>query len=546
MDSSLLLIDLLGAAALLLFGLRLLKSGVGRAFGARLRQVLASGTRNRVTAFATGLAATLALQSSTAVAMMISSFVAQDLVAPAMAQAILLGANVGTALVAKVLSLDLHWLAPALILTGVVLGSGPSQRRRSSGEIVSGVGLMLLSLRLMAEATEPMRQSQAFTAFFGLLGNAPIVAIGLSAALAAGSASSLAIVLFTASLAAGGTLSPELCLLLVAGANLGGAVPPVLAATPEGEAARRVALFNLAVRGIGALILLVTADRLVARLPAGLDPGDLVIWMHIAFNVALAAIFLPLIGPMTRILNLLLPDKRTEAGAGPRHLDDGLLTDPPSAIAAAMRETMHVGDLVQRMLETTLAALQSNDALLCEGISRLDDEVDAAQEAVKLYVARIDGARMDDMARRQMSFILAYATDLEHVGDIVDQSLARLTVKKIERQLRYSPEGLSEIEDLFRATIDHLQLAQRVFLNSDVRLARRLMEGKVAIRRKERDSVARHMARLQSGRPETVQTTSLHMDVLRDLKRINAHLMSVAAPILEEAGQLRESRLRKG
>jgi phosphate:Na+ symporter len=547
MASTLLLIDLLGAAALLVLGLRLLKSGVNSAFGPRLRHFLSTSTRNRLTSFGAGLMTTLALQSSTAMAVMVSSFVAQGLVTSTMAQAMMLGANVGTAVVTQILSFDIHWLAPVSILTGVTIGSRRSRRARGFGEIAVGIGLMLLSLQLMAVATEPLRESRTLAVFFSLLGDAPVIALAFSAVLAAASASSLAVVLFVMSLAATGNIDTALCLLLVAGANVGGALPPVLAAASDGPVARRVAVSNLVVRAFGTLMVTLSTPWLVALAPHTASLSQLTVQAHLGFNIALAIVFLPIVGPTTRLIAKLFPDKRESAPkGGPRHLDESALSDPPSAIAAAMRETLQVGDLIEKMLDTTLIALKNNDELLCQTVFQLDDEVDAIQEAIKLYLARIDTTATDLAARRQASNVLDYAINLEHVGDIIERSLARLTIKKIEKQLQYSPEGMAEIEELFRNTLNNLHLAQRVFISRDAQIARRLMEEKVTIRQMERASVERHMARLQDRRADTLQTTSLHMDVLRDLKRINGHLMSVAAPILEEAGLLRESRLRKG
>lgn len=546
MASTFLLIDLMGAAALLLWGLRLLKSGVNTTFGAQLRHFLSASTRNRFAAFGAGLVMTLALQSSTAMAVMVSSFVAQGFIVPMMAQAVMLGANVGTALVTQVLSFNIHWFASVTILVGVAIGYSQSRRSRGLSEIAIGIGLMLLSLRLMSEATQPMRESQAVATFFGLLGNAPVIAMALSATFAALSASSLAVVLFIMSLAAAGVIDVELCLLLVAGANVGGALPPLLAVAAEGGAARRVAVSNLAVRGLGALMLLLAAPWIAGSLPSGINLAQLAVQAHLGFNIALAIIFLPFIGPITQVLTRFFPDPAPASRTfGPRHLDEAALSDPPSALAAAMRETLRVGDLVEKMLDTTLVALKSNDEMLCQKVFQFDDEVDVIEEAIKLYLARIDTRNLDKGAQRQINNVLDYAMNLEHVGDIVDRSLSRLTIKKIDNHLQYSPEGMREIEELFHDTIDNLQLAQHVFINRDAQSARRLMEGKTSIRHKERASVKRHIERLQSRHPDTLQTTSLHVDVVRDLKRINAHLMSVAAPILEEAGMLRESRLRK-
>ncbi|KKC41461.1 sodium:phosphate symporter [Devosia epidermidihirudinis] len=545
MSSTILLIDLLGAAALLLWGLRMLKAGINHAFGPQLRRFLSLGTRNRFAAFGTGFVTTLGLQSSTAMAIMVSSFVAQGMVTPVMAQAVMLGANVGTSVVTQVLAFDLGWLAPAAILVGVIASGRQHRRTRGIGEAVLGAGLMLLSLKLMSEATLPMRDSEALAAFFALLGDAPIIAILLSAALAAASASSLAVVLLVMSLAAAGGIDAQLCLLLVAGANLGGALPPVLAASAEGPAARRVAVTNLVVRGLGAVILMFAIGWIVPLTSGYTNLGRLVVDAHVGFNIALAAIFLPLIGPLTRTLARVLPDKAIEGEYGPRHLDEAALADPPAALAAATRETLRIGDVVENMLEVSLGALKTNDEMLCQSIFPLDDKVDALEGAVKLYLARIDRTKMDDAETLQANAILDYAINLEHVGDIIERSLSRMTLKKIEKQLLFSEEGMQELEELYLDSIDNLQLAQGVFLSRDKRMARRLMESKVSIRHKEKISSSSHMARLQDGQIATLQTTEIHLDILRDLKRINAHLVSVAYPILEEAGMLRESRLRK-
>ncbi len=515
------------------------------AFGSELRHFLSRGTRNRWRAFGAGLVATLALQSSTATAVILASFISQGLIEAAMGQAVMLGANVGTALVTQILSFDLHWLAPLFILAGFVVRKGKSRRRRGIGEIALGLGVMLLALKLMGEATEPLRQSEAVAAFFGLMGEAPLIAMLLAAALAAISASSLAVVLFIMAIAAAGSIDASLCMLLVAGANVGGAIPPLLAVANDGLSARQVVVGNLVARAAGSLLLMIAVDPLASVLPPDIDVAALAIQTHLGFNIALAALLLPFVRPLTALVARFMPTETSEAGMGPRHLDQAALSYPPSAIAAAMRETLRVGDIVEEMLETTLRALKTNDEILCQDIFRLDDQVDSLQGAIKLYIARVERTGLDEAGRHQLDAILAYAVNLEHIGDVIERSLSRLTLKKIEKQLRYSPEGMAEIEEVFEDTINNLQLAQLVFINRDHQLARRLMEAKVAIRNKEKASVGRHMARLQQRRPETLQTTSMHMDVLRDLKRINSHIVSVATPILEEAGLLRESRLKK-
>jgi phosphate:Na+ symporter len=545
MDSTVDLLNLLGAGALLIWGLRLIKTGVLRAFGASLRRWVARGTRNRVAAALSGFLTTVALQSSTATAVITASFAVRSIVKPRMAQAVMLGANVGTAVAALVLSLDLRWVSPAMIFIGVAAFSlGHYSRAKNVGRALLGLGLMLLALQLLAGVIDPLRQVPAVVAVLGAIEQAPVLALALGAALAFIASSSLAAVLVVALFAQAGVVSPALAVVLVAGANLGGAVPPWLVSRGEGVEARRLTLTNLAVRGAGALVLVVFAAPAAALLhPLVPDPRSLVIAAHIAFNLCLVAVFLPLLDPLTRIAARLIPPTEAQA-AGPNYLDASMLETPAMALAAAGRETLRVGDLVRQMLESCFDALVRQRPDAREATSGLDDTVDRLQQAVKLYIARLDRDALSPEDVRRSDEIISYAINLEHVGDVIDRGLASAVSRKHKRQVTFSAEGLAELTALYRKTIENMTLAQTVFLTRDPELARQLVGAKVEVRQLEQRSAERHLERVREQRAETLESSTLHLDILRDLKRINSHLTSVAYPILEELGVLQESRLR--
>lgn len=544
MNSTIQLVDLLGAAALLLWGLRLVKTGILRAFGAQVRHWIAKGTGSRVSAALSGLLATLALQSSTATAVITASFAERGIVRSRMAQAVMLGANLGTALTAAILSLDLHWLGSALIFVGVVTFKlGRFERGRGVGRALLGLGLMLLALQLLGTVTLPLASSRSFVALLEGLGDAPAIALALGAGLAILSSSSLAVVLLVASLASAGTVSASLTVILVAGANLGGAVPPLLAVLREGVEARRLTGANLFVRAVGATVLTIFAAPAADALVGSVGPAQLAIAAHLAFNLAVLAIFLPLIDPVGSLMERVFPHLAAEE-TGPDYLDDASIGVPIVALSGAEREALRIGDLVKSMLERNLASLHDPDPSASGAIAQIDDRVDLLQEAVKLYLSRLDTERLDARHLRRSNEIVSYAVNLEHVGDIVGMGLSVLAAKKAREQLRFSHEGLAEIDGLYRQTIDNLRLAQTVFHTRDPALARQLVDAKVEIRRQEQVSADRHLERVRKGRVETLETSSLHLDILRDLKRINAHLASAAYPILDELGALQESRLR--
>ncbi len=545
MESTIVSINLFGAVALLLFGLSQVKSGVQRAFGARLKTGLAAGTRDGVRSFLAGLIATVALQSSTATALMIASFAERNLVAPRMAQIVLLGANVGTAMTAWIVSLGIGWLSPLLILTGVILSRGTSNARKGGGAAVVGVGLMLLSLHLIGLATEPLRASAALSAFLAMLDNAWPVALIFSALLAILASSSLAIVVLILSLAATGGISTGLIIVLVLGANLGGAVPPVLATLRSPIGARRVTIGNLIVRAIGCLVALPLAGysaQLLDILP--LSHEKLPVDAHLIFNLALAMLAWPLSRPLSALTARLLPEPGQMPDA-PSYLDEDKLSTPVAALAGASREVLAVGDLIESMLGQASAALQHADASKLAAISTLEGRVDRLQHQIKVYVSRLGQAEIGEDNRRRAMDVVDYAINLEHIGDIIEKGLLAELAKKISLGLAFSRDGHEELTRLFVITLDNLRLAQTVFATRDAALARRLVEVKEDVRRLERQSAERHLQRLRDGRAESIETSSLHLDMLRDLKRINAHIASVAHPILDDSGLLIESRIRQ-
>lgn len=544
MESTVVMINLFGAVALLLFGLAQVKDGVSRAFGARLRTGLASGTRGGFRSFVSGFVATVALQSSTATALMIASFVERDLVLPSMAQIVLLGANVGTAVTAWIVATGIEWLSPLIILIGIVLYRRSSTTKQGAGAALIGIGLMLLSLQLLSLATAPMRQSPALGAFIGLLDGALPVALIFSAVLAFVSSSSLAMVVLILSLASTGILSPALTVALVLGANLGGAIPPVMATLSGPATARRVTLGNLIVRTIGCLLVLPFAGYIGAWMQAlHFSPAKLPVDVHLLFNIALAICAWPFSTTLSNMMRRIVPnDPQTDDG--PKYLDHNALSTPVVALASATREVLGVGDLIERMLIRTENAFDNNDLAPLKEIALLEKRVDRIQQEVKIYLSKLGREGLDDENGRRSIVIIDYAINLEHIGDIIEKGLAEQVAKKIGKGLTFSDDGYRELESLFKLTIDNLRIAQTIFVTRDFNLARQLMEVKVDVRRLEKQSSERHLERLRDGRVDSLQTSSLHLDMLRDLKRINAHIVSVAHPILDESGLLIESRLR--
>jgi phosphate:Na+ symporter len=547
---TLVLLDLMGGVALLLWGLHMVQSGIMRAFGSQLRRILSTALRNRLIAFLAGVGVTALLQSSTATGLMITSFATRGLVALVPALAIMLGANVGTTLIVQALSFNISAVAPVLFLMGVAAFKlGKRTPTRDLGRVAIGLGLMLLALHILLDTLAPAEEAPGVRAMLSIITGEPILCVLIAAVLTWAAHSSAAVVLLVMPLAYSQFVAPAEALALVLGANLGSAINPLVeGSSAANPASRRLPVGNLLNRVIGVVIALPFLEPIASAL-LRLEPNTarMAADFHTAFNLALAVVFIFLLDPLARLLVHLLPEPAKSADpAAPLYLDKTAIDTPSVALACAARETLHMGDLVETMLRQSMTALMTNDRKLAAEVSQMDNAVDSLNEAVKLYVTRVTRESLDDQDGRRAMEIFSFAINLEHIGDIIDKNLMELAVKKIKNKYQFSKEGAAELQAFHKQILDNLKLASSVFINGDVKVARLLIEEKAHLRVAELAAAESHLARLREGRPETIETTSLHLDVLRDLKRIHSHICSAAYPVLEAAGELHPSRLRDG
>jgi phosphate:Na+ symporter len=259
----------------------------------------------------------------------------------------------------------------------------------------------------------------------------------------------------------------------------------------------------------------------------------------------MALLFILPLNWLATLLERMLPDQKSAVDPSvPLYLDESVIETPAVALACAARETLHMGDLVETMLRQGMTALMTNDRKLVAEVSQRDNEVDRLHEAIKLYVVKLTRDSLDEIEGRRAMEIMTLSINLEHIGDIIDKNLMELANKKIKRQFQFSKEGAAELAEFHRIIIDNLKLAFSIFLSGDVRSARQLLDEKTKIRELEMAAAESHMARLREGRPESMETSSLHLDILRDLKRIHSHICAAAYPALEAAGELQPTRLK--
>ena len=541
------LLNLLAAIALLVWGTQLVRTGILRVLGASLRNVLAKSVSNRFNAVMSGLGVTALVQSSTATALIVASFVGQGLMSLPSALAVMLGADLGTSLMAVVFSRDLSWLSPLFIFIGVVLFiARQSTTVGRVGRILIGLGLMLLALSLVSASAGVLTKAPAVKALLASLSSDLLLEITVGAVLSVLSYSSLAIVLLTATLASTGVIPIDVALGLVLGANLGSGVLAVLTTLSAKIQTRQVPLGNLMFKIIGIAIAAPFVGlwlRYVQMLVG--DLTTLVVLFHLSLNVMIGAVFIGFTQVVARWVEKLLPkpDQTTVAGRQ-RHLDPSALTTPSLAISCAVREAMHQADVVESMLTGMYRVIKHNDRKLSEELRKMDDTVDELYSDIKYYLTKISREALSDNEGRRWTDIISFTINMEQIGDIVERILIDIEDKKINPGREFSEAGITEIGDLHSRLVENLRLGMSVFLHGNVRDAQKLLEEKTRFRDLEREYASTHLGRLAVNTVQSIETSSLHLDLISDLKRINSLICSIAYPILDSAGALAPNRLR--
>lgn len=542
------LVDLAGFVALLLWGAHMVQTGVQRAFGANLRAALGRALRNRLGAFLAGLGVTSILQSSTATGLMIAGFAASGLVDLAPALAVMLGANVGTTLIVQLLSFNVAAVAPVLILIGVLMfrrDSGP--RARDVGRVFTGLGLMLLALHQLLELMTSYEDTPSLRLLLGAASASPVLNVLLAAGMTWAMHSSVAVVLLIMSLASRGVVPPLAAFALVLGANLGSAINPVLEG-PAGNdpAAKRLPVGNLLMRVAGVAVALLFLEPISREVVAYVsDNGRAVADFHTLFNLAVAAAFLPLLTPFGDLLGKALPKQIDPADPSvPIYLDPAARETPIVALGAAAREALRVSDALGEMLSGASLALSGADRRKIVETRRRDDVLDRLNLAIKAYLTSLDPDELNEQDHRRLDEILRFTMNLEQAGDVIDRSLLPHAAKRLKRGLVFTKEEQAEIIDLINRLLSNLQAASALFMTDDARIARRLAGEKVAFREAESRATTAHFERMRGGQLDAVQASALHLDLLRDMKSINSHIVAAAAyPVLEREGELLPSRI---
>jgi len=539
-------LELAAATVLLLYAVSLVKKGVEAAAGDIVARTV-GGAGGRPRAAVCGCVVAIALQSSTAVAMLAAGFAVSGALGLDTGLAVLLGADLGSALVVKILSFDLHWLAPLLVAAGGLVHLKASSRKAvEAGRAVLGIGLLLLSLQMIGHATQPLAQSPVLPSVVAFVGKDALTVMILAAFFTWALHSSVAAILLILTFAAKDIVPVDVGIPLVLGVNIGGGLIALWLTRGLPVEGRRLPLGNLLFRALfGATVF----GAFSLHAPFDWLPGETaaakLVNLHVHFNAALVLVGMASCGLMARLVQLFMPDA---AGAGDRSvhvsaLDRTLIDKPPQALAAAAREVLHMGNLIARMLEPVMTVIHAPTPEAVKTLRSIDGEIHRAHSEIKLYIAAVNrGFLTQDQSRRGIELTEA-AIHLEYAGDVVAKSLLQMAEERLEGAGAFSHDGWRELTLLHAAVSSNVRLAASLLVSPDPVIAREMVRQKEHVRRLVEESSKSHLERLRQGVAASILSSDMHLEIVRGLKEVNSLVTTMAYPRLRESGDLLESRL---
>lgn len=530
------LLHLLSAVALLVWGTHIVRTGIMRVYGANLRSVLSRSVEKKPVAFCAGIGVTALVQSSNATTMLVTSFVAQDLVALTPALVIVLGADVGTALMARVLTFDLSWLSPLLIFVGVTIFLSRKQSRVGQlGRAGIGLGLVLLALELIVTAVTPITQASGIKVIFASLTGDIMLDALIGAIFAIITYSSLAAVLLTATLTATGIISFDVALCLVIGANLGSGLLAMINNSAANAAARRVALGSLLFKLVGGVIVLPFVHVIaiqMQKLPLG--QADLVIYFHVFYNLIRCLAMVPFAEPMARFCRRIIRETpEIDTRMKLKHLEPADLEIPALGLVNATRETLRMGDVLEQMLDSWRKVVQGELREERE-LRKQADDVNILYTGIKLYLAQMPRDGLSEEESQRWAEIIEISLNLEQASDIIERMGSAVADKSLTARRAFSADGLKELDSLYQQLLSNLQLSMSVFFSRDINSARRLRRNKHRFRIMNRRYSHAHVDRLHQQNVQSIETSSLHLGLLGDMNRLNSLFCTVAYSVMNQ------------
>lgn len=541
------LISFLGALAIFIYGIRLTRWGVQLLAGDQLRPLVTALTKNRLTAAFSGAVVTMIFQSSNATVIMLVSFAASGMITLAQAMGVVLGADIGSTVVIVILAFqEIFEVALVLLIIGVAIETFfHSKRAHYLGMVFLGFGFVFFGMKLLVQTTSSLGGNHLILEVFQALGQNPgyaFLGATLFTALVQNSATTLGL---TMALSFSGLIDLETALPIVIGANVGTCAGSILASLNGNVPAKRVAFAHFFFKTVGgtlAFLLIIPYRNLVVIVEHTypMTQTTAIALAHVVFNLSLSILFLPFLNQGAWLIQKLIPEPEAvpEKKFGPQYLNPKALETPALAFAQVKREILRMAEIAADVFERTILAFEKGDKNFVQFLEEEDDKIDILDRETKFFLAKISQENLTQSQGSQQVALLTMTTDLEEIGDIINKLILELANKKIRKGYVFSEEGLDEIINFHRKVLENFHLAIAAISSDDETIARKVLRHENELSNLEEEYRLSHLQRLQKGKKETFQTTSIHLDLLSNFRRINTKITALVSSNFASRGLL--------
>ncbi len=547
---TMLIMSLLGGLVFFLYGMEKMSEGMKRTAGNRMRSILASLTKHRLIALVVGAFVTMVIQSSSATTVMLVSFVQAGLMSFTQSLGVILGANIGTTITAQLVAFKLTDYAVVMVIIGFLLRMlGKNEKMKSIGDIMLGFGILFYGMKMMSDSMAPLRTYPGFIEMMEDLEN-PFLGILAGAAFTALVQSSSATSGVVIVLAQQGLITLEAGIPMILGANIGTCVTAALASIGTDREAKRVALAHVLFNTCGVLLFAFFVPQfagLVRYIGAsfGAETARQVANAHTIFNITVGLVFLPFISLFARLILRILPDNPEEKKLDPVtwHLDDSIIATPAIALHLASEEIGRMAKILGRMHRASIVPFLTDKPqrdkvfpemlTLLQGIEMRERKINFLEEKIRRYLLDISRQELAKGQGTEVNALISQLDSMERIGDVITKQIVPLVKKKERLGVDFSKEGKEELVLYHEKVGKQLDRLMQMMTTMDVSYAKKVKKKKS--RYADFDSRLRrhHLKRMLDMKEASVETHSIHMELMDALSQINTYAADIAKKIMK-------------
>ncbi|MDU5104519.1 Na/Pi symporter [Clostridium butyricum] len=532
MDTFKILIELMGGLGLFIYGMKLMGDGLENAAGEGLKNILEKVTSNRIMGVAVGTIITAVIQSSSATTVMVVGFVNAGLMTLSQALGVIMGANIGTTITAQLVAFKLDQIAPLFVFTGAaVVMFAKAKKRVEIGNIILGFGILFTGMGAMTSAMEPISSSPQFTQLLLAVGDNWVIGILTGVFFTAIIQSSSATTGILIALASTNAITITLAIPILFGCNIGTCVTAMLASIGTNKTAHKAAFLHLIFNVVGTIIFIPFIGYLgdfVAT--TSTDISRQIANAHTIFNITNAAVLLPFGNLIIKFVNKVIPCEDKIENLGPKFIDERFLETPVIAAGQVIKETIRMANKAKKNVQLSMDAFLTEDQQLINQVYENEKLINILEESITNYLVKLSKCTLSDKEKVIVASTFHIVIDIERIGDHAE-NIADLSIERKNKKLKYSSDALEEINEIYTAVINSLNIAITSYATRDLEKAKSIKEIENSINSYQKKYREKHIQRLYDGCCNAYEG-AIFLDLITDFERIGDHSTNIAENVI--------------